>query len=72
MNNFSGIEGYSTAHTSDTVYIIGGWYTKNTVAEFKDGAWRKLANLNQGRRGHGSISIGDETMIIGGENTGGK
>ena len=50
----------------DKVYIIGGTYTKDIVAEFKKDQWRRLADLNQGRYGHGSITIGGETMIIGG------
>jgi len=64
--NFSGISRYSTTQTSDAVYIIGGLYTKNIVAEFKNDQWRRLDNLNQGRHAHGSITIGGETMIIGG------
>ena len=64
--NFRGISAYSTTQTSDAVYIIGGYYTNNIVAEFKNDQWRRLADLNQGRRGHGSITIGGETMIIGG------
>ena len=50
----------------DAVYIIGGDYTKDIVAEFKNDQWRRLANLNQGRREHGSITIEGQTMIIGG------
>lgn len=57
---------YSTAQISDAAYVIGGWYTENVVAEFKNGEWRKLSNLNQGRSRHGSITIGSKTMVIGG------
>ena len=64
--NLRGISRYSTTQTLDAVYIIGGAYTKDIVAEFKNDQWRRLANLNQGRYGHGSITIGGETMIIGG------
>ena len=65
--NFRGISYYSTTQTSDAVYIIGGYYTNDIVAEFKNDQWRRLADLNQGRReGHGSITIEGETMIIGG------
>ena len=63
---FSEISRYSTTQTSDAVYIIGGRYTRDIVAEFKNDQWRRLANLNQGRDGHGSITIGGQTMIIGG------
>ena len=51
----------------DAVYIIGGRWTQDIVAEFKNDQWHRLANLNQGRYGHGSITIGGQTMIIGGE-----
>ena len=76
--NFRGISHYSTTQTLDALYIIGGFntrrekfgtyipYQKNIVAEFKNDQWRQLANLNQGRDGHGSITIGGQTMIIGG------
>ena len=68
----SGISFYSATQTSEAVYIIGGYYTKDVVAQFKNDRWSRLRNLNQGRLGHGSISIEDYTMIIGGysgENT---
>ena len=63
---FRGISVYSTTHTSDAVYIIGGRHTKDIVAEFKDDQWRRLANLNQGRQAHSSITVEGQTMIIGG------
>ena len=50
----------------DAVYIIGGRWTQDIVAEFKNDQWHRLANLNQGRYLHGSITIGGQTMIIGG------
>ena len=50
----------------DAVYIIGGIYTQDIVAEFKNDQWHRLANLNQGRNVHGSMTIGGQTMIIGG------
>ena len=37
------------------------------VAQFKNGQWSRLANLNQGRMGHGAITIREETMIIAGD-----
>ena len=64
--NFRGISFYSTTQTLDAVYIIGGYYTKYIVAEFKNDQWRRLANLNRGRSHHGSITIGGQTMTIGG------
>lgn len=64
--NFRGISQYSTAHTSDTVYIIGGYDTPDIIAEFKDDQWRRMADLRRGRWLHGSITIESQTMIIGG------
>ena len=66
MTNFREISIYSTTQTLDAVYIIGGYVTKDIVAEFKNDQWRRLANLNQGRDAHGSITFGGQTMIIGG------
>ena len=57
---------YSSTHTADAVYIIGGGSTQNVIAEFKNDQWRRLDDLNKGRYRHGSISIGRQTMIIGG------
>jgi len=42
-------------------------YQSDIVAQFKNNQWSRLANLNQRRSGHGSITIGEETMIIGGQ-----
>ena len=65
--NSSFIAYYSTTHTPEAVYIIGGRYTTNIVAKYKDNNWSKLTNnLNKGREGHNSITIGTQTMIIGG------
>ena len=53
----------------DAVYIIGGYIggtATDIVAEFKNDQWRRLANLNRERMGHGSITIEGQTMIIGG------
>ena len=68
---------YSTAATDDAAYIIGGFQSGGcflcgeisyspTISEFKNGKWRKLGELIQGRQIHGSISIGQFTMVVGG------
>ena len=57
---------YSTTQSSDAAYFIGNYPTKNIVAVFKNDQWRKLDNLNQGRNGHASITIGVQTIILGG------
>lgn len=63
---YSNIYHYSTAHTVDAVYILGGATTQNIIAEYKDDQWRHLGNLNHGRYHHGSITIQDKIMIVGG------
>ena len=65
-----GVHHYSTASTSEAAYIIGGQYSKDVIAEFKNDAWQQLATLTKGRYRHNSISLGDETMIIGGYSDG--
>ena len=64
-----GIFYYSTAQTPDAAYIIGGSFTRDIIARFKDNQWRRLDDLNKGRYGQSSITIGRQTMIIGGANT---
>ena len=64
---------YSTAATDDAAYIIGGNQGSSsspTIAEFKNGQWRKLGDLTQGRQVHGSISIGQLTLVVGGNPSG--
>ena len=63
---FSSIFSYSTANTPDAAYIIGGYYTQNLVAEFRNDQWAKLDDLKKGRYSHGSITVGTQTMIVGG------
>ena len=63
---FSRIAEYSTAHSPDAAYIIGGISVGNLVAEFKNGEWRQLDNLNKARDRHASITVGSQTMIVGG------
>ena len=67
INSLRRISYYSTTHTADAAHIIGGSKTKNVVAEFKNGRWARLKDLNKGRDSHGSINIGTKTMVIGGE-----
>merc|ERR1712150_66054 len=57
---------YSTASTSEAAYIIGGFYTPNIIAEFRDGSWRQMGTLAKGRWRHGSITLNGEIMVIGG------
>ena len=63
---FRQVIAYSTASTSEAAYIIGGQNTKAIIAEFKNDGWRQFGTLKQGRHYHGSITLGDETMVVGG------
>ena len=42
---FSSISHYSAASTTNAAYIIGGRYTSDVIAEFKNNQWRQLGNL---------------------------
>ena len=72
----SSISGYSTAKTPDAAYIIGGgdppFEYLNLVAEFRNNQWTQLNDLNKGRLHHGSITVGAQTMIVGGSSSGTK
>ena len=60
---------YSTAATDEAAYILGGYdgtYASRTISEFKNYQWRKLGNLAQGRSYHGSVSIDQKIMVVGG------
>ena len=63
---------YSTASTSNAAYFIGGTYTTEVIAEFKNDAWRQLGTLTKGRDRHASISLDGEIMIIGGYRSDGR
>ena len=69
--NFSSISYYSVASTKEAAFIIGGFNSGDftyydMIAQFKDNAWSLYGNLQRPRYGHGSITLGDKTMIIGG------
>ena len=71
INNFS-ISHYSTASTNDAVYVIGGWSSIDggvgekvkRIAEFKEGRWTIIGEMEKPRRYHGSISFGGKTLIF--------
>jgi len=64
------ISHYSTTSTSSTAYIIGGFLSPTIIAQFKHGQWSKVGDLSMGRYGHGSITYGVQTMVIGGNVSG--
>ena len=47
--------------------IVGGNYESNLVAQFKNNEWLQFDHLKQGRQYHGSITIKEKTMILGGK-----
>ena len=58
---------YSTASTSEAVYIIGGQNTKEIIARYDARyGWLQVGTMTQGRHYHGSISLDDEVMVLGG------
>ena len=74
---FSRITGYSTVSTDDAAFIIGGsrsegWPNNDAIAEFRNDQWQYLGTLRTGRHDHGSITIGTDTLIIGGLPYGGS
>ena len=68
---FSYVSHYSTTSTSEAAYIIGGspgdGQNYFTITEYKNNAWKQMGTLKNGRRYHGSISLDDEIMVIGGD-----
>ena len=71
---FSKISHYSVASTNEAAFVIGGWAGSysDVIAQFKDNAWSLYGNLQKRRRLHGSITSGDETMVIGGQTNDGS
>ena len=66
------ISHYAVASTDESVYIIGGYtnvwpYYTSTIAEYKDGDWKNVGSLAQGRSYHGAITSGSITMVVGGQ-----
>ena len=68
---------YTTVSTADSVLIVGGLTMgvpnrSSTIAEYKDGNWSNIGNMNQNRDSHKAITLGSVTMIIGGNSPGGS
>ena len=73
---------YSTASTDEAVYIIGGYQNlgdqfsylsaakrsdlTSSIAVFKNDEWKRLGDLGQARHLHGSISMNQQIMAVGG------
>ena len=66
---FSRIVRYATASTPDSAFIIGGWdgSTKSDlIARFQNNEWSQYGTLHRRRAGPGSVTFGNQTLIIGG------
>ena len=60
---------YSATATAQAAYIIGGYTDTasiNIIAEFRNNQWSNIGSLTRARDHHGSITVGDLTMVIGG------
>ena len=38
----------------------------STIAQYQDGNWENVGNLAEARHGHGAITAGSVTMVVGG------
>ena len=64
---------YATTSTEESVYIIGGYTGDSStggktpiIAKYKNDEWYNVGSLIQSRNGHGAITSGPVTMVIGG------
>ena len=58
---------YSTASTEDAVFIIGGSINGKRIAEYKNGKWTNVGELEKARYYYTrSITFGGQTMIVDG------
>ena len=67
--NFRKISLYSVASTTEAAFVIGGWDGSSSldiIAKFENNQWSRYGNLQKARSGHGSITSGTQTIIIGG------
>ena len=68
--SFRSIFQYSTASTLEAAYIIGGFYADEEVtgeiSVFQKDSWHQFGTLSKARVNHGSISIDNEFVVIGG------
>ena len=62
------ISHYAVASTDNAAFIIGGYGTDrlDIIAKFQDNHWTRYGSLKAVRNYHGTITSGDQTMIIGG------
>ena len=67
--NFRIISYYSVASTTEAAFLMGGWDRSSSldvIAKFENNNWSLYGDLQKARRGHGSITYGSQTIVIGG------
>ena len=63
---------YSVSSTNQAAFFIGGRLTlaetshSTVIAKYENDKWSLHGNLKKSRNGHGSISSGTATIVIGG------
>ena len=60
---------YATTSTDSSVFIIGGFSGSSvlsTVAEYKNGEWKKIGDLTQPRASSVAFNVGSSIKIMGG------
>ena len=63
---------YAVASTDNAAFIIGGYDPSiiDIIAKFQDNQWTRYGSLKAARHAPGTITSGDQTMIIGGYSNG--
>ena len=65
----NGYSDYAVASTNQAAFFIGGLNAgslSSVIAKYEDDVWSLHGNLKKRRYGHGSITYGTETIVIGG------
>ena len=60
---------YSVSSTNQAAFFIGGWVESSrssVIAKYENDEWSLYGNLKTPRMGHGSITYGTTTLVIGG------
>ena len=66
---------YSVSSTNQAAFFIGGFDGNSqlsVIAKYENDKWSRHGNLKRRRYGHGSITSGTTTFVIGGYTDGGS
>ena len=75
--NYSRDEAAACLAGDGAVYVVGGYGARvenehysclRSVERFKAGKWEEVSSMNEGRRAHAVVSLGDYIYAIGGYN----